>query len=165
MKIAAKSAISAVLIIASVVLFGCSEKDSTLPVENVPVDDLKNAPEQVVIDGTEITISSFLWRDFMPPTPEDGRELAAVVDFETIDQSNFPNNLIIDKLWVINKDEIWETTFSESGEIIKTYRIRKSAHGGPKWEIGAEVIVVVQIRDENQQYYIKESDVPIGQTF
>ncbi|KAA3637201.1 MAG: hypothetical protein DWP97_01285 [Calditrichaeota bacterium] len=149
-----------------IVVFGCSDNNSIPPVASTPPPDLIDVPEQIVIDETEITMSSYLWRDFMPTIPEyeDGQKLAAVIEMETVDNSDFPGGLIIEKLWLFNKDEVWETTFSESGQSNKTSRIIKSARGGPRWDIGSEVVVVVQIIDNDQIYYLKETGVEIYRT-
>ena len=127
-------------------------------------DDVKNAPQQIVINGKEFSLTSYLWRDFMPIAPKDGHELAAVIRISTIDSTTFPNDVTADVMWVLNGAEYWAVKLSDDS-YYQDFVLAKRATGGPKWDPGTEVEVIVRLYDSNDNsYYVKESKVGIHRT-
>jgi hypothetical protein len=117
-------------------------------VPSIPLETLLSAPEQVAVGGRTLTLETFVWRDFMPGGPPDGSELMAVALITAQDQRPYPIGLNADKIWVIYGDEVWEADFTEESgppDQVRLYQLQKNAYGGPKWEIGIEVEVVVRL--------------------
>ena len=93
-------------------------------------------------------LETLVWRDFMPGDNAGGSELMALALITAEDLQPYPEGLDADKIWVINGDEVWEAEFTgESGPPSQTrlYQLQKNAYGGPKWEPGTEVEVVVRL--------------------
>ena len=159
-------ALTTVLLLIICMALSCSDNNNPNESKTSIIDNnIVNAPSQIEIDGQEFSLSSYLWRDYMPISPIDGKELAAVVYIATSDSSQFPLDLKADKMWVLNKDEIWEAQLTNGTQPDGNFKIKKSANGGPKWDVGSEVIVVVQLVDKNNQiYYIKEDGSLIRRT-
>lgn len=117
-------------------------------VPSIPLETLLAAPEQVVIGGRTFTLETFVWRDFMPGGASGGSDLGAVVLLTAEDHQPFPAELDADRLWVVYDGEVWESEFTgESGPPDQTrlYQLEKRAGGGPKWETGVLVEVVVRL--------------------
>lgn len=114
-----------------------------------PIDDLKNIPVTVVIEGKKITMKAFLYRDFMPGGQPGGSPLTAVIELTAEGAFLFPDRVAADRLWVTNRTETWETGFDSEirpkspGEPNK---IEVVARGGPKWEIGTKADLVVRLK-------------------
>jgi hypothetical protein len=116
---------------------------------SVPLNDLLTAPLAVEINGRQFTLETYLWRDFMPgSTPPDGSLLGAVVYLTAVDGQPFPAETDSNRIWVVNGEEVWETTFaSESRPRSPAHlnQLQKYASGGPRWDVGAQVEVVVRV--------------------
>ena len=66
-----------------------------------------------------------------------------------------PDNISVTYLWVINGSEVWRTeSTDEAGAGTPAYMIEKIARGGPKWDTGINVDVIVQIFDGSGTEYL-----------
>ena len=148
-------------LLALTILFtGCPDSNPTAPSKTV--EELLSSPEEVNINGQNYTLSSYLWRDFMPPS--DGSDLMAVVTISEKNSIEIPAGLDATYLWVINGDEVWSTSFSdESRPPTPTYQLGKIARGGPKWDTGINVDVVVKIIDGSGGEYLLKVSTPLIQ--
>jgi len=114
-------------------------------------DQLKMAVDTLRIQNVEIALETYLWRDFMPQSPPDGKPLRAVITVVPVDQEFLPADIDADKLWIINGQEVWAATLQSVRENLPTEnraKLEKMAHEGPKWGPGTVVTVVVQIIDQ-----------------
>ncbi len=131
---------------------GCGS-DVTGP--SIPIEQLLAAPEAVEIDGHSYMLECFLWRDFMPVSPPDGKPLVAHVIVSDVDSLDIPETISLILLWVIKGDEVWETSFSnESLPSTPPRQLPKIARNGPKWGPNIYVDVVVQIMNAGRQAFL-----------
>ena len=127
-------------------LFAGACQNPTAP--SFSLDELLTAPVAIDIDGRTFTLETYVWRDFMPPSEPAGSLLAVVVYLTAVDGQPFPGKIDATRLWVVHGQEIWETTFVEESRPRSPARqdqLEKSAAGGPRWDVGAEVDVVVRV--------------------
>jgi hypothetical protein len=129
-------------------------------------EELSSAPEQIEIKDRTYTLEVFLWRDYMPISPPDGKPLIASIRITANDSLNFPASVNADKIWVIkNSGEIWETAFtSEQPTPPHNYQLEKIAREGPKWEPNTHVDVVVRVTCEGNTYLLRAANQTINQT-
>ena len=116
---------------------------------SVPLQELLEAPLQIEIDGRQYTLETYLWRDFMPPSEPNGSPLAAVVYITAVDGLPFPAEVDSNRLWVVYGEKIWETEFSGESrprDPGHPHQLAKYASGGPKWDTGIQVEVIVRVR-------------------
>lgn len=141
-------------------LMGTSSFITTTP------EGILNAPSQLTISGRKYELESYLWRDFQPISPPDGKPLIALVRLVEIDSLDIPGNVTIDFLWVINGEETWLTPFSkEERPPQPEYRLEEIARDGPKWGPGITVDVVVRVRaGSNDAYRILATEQMIKRT-
>ena len=138
--------IRAFSVIAGVVSLAIGCPSPTVP--SVPLEELLSAPLDIEAGGRVFTLETYLWRDFMPVSPPDGSDLRAVVRITAVDLQPFPVELDADRLWVINGRIVWETAFSGENrprDSLHLHQLEKSASGGPKWDTGIRVEVVVRV--------------------
>ena len=98
---------------------------------------LRTAPTSIVLAGQPFELSVFLYRDFMPASPPDGRPLAAVV--------RLPDQLAavrVERIWVLFGDQVWS---ARADQVPGTQDW--VARGGPKWGPGVRVDVVARLRE------------------
>src|SRR5688572_4712805 len=76
--------------------------------DKMSLEKLKAAPQQIEINGRQYTLETYLWRDFMPISPPDGKPMKAIVRVTAVDQKQFPDDLSVDHVWIVNEAEIWE---------------------------------------------------------
>ena len=111
--------------------FGCRAAPSA-----PEIDELRDAPTSVMLEGELFELPVALYRDFMPSSPPNGRPLAAVV--------RLPDRLAqvrVDRIWVLLGDEVWS---AEAEQVPGTQDW--VARNGPKWGPGIIVDVVAQLR-------------------
>lgn len=144
--------------------------------ENSPVsiNDLRKAPTEVVLDGRSLSLSTYLWRDFMPGIAPmiDGKPLIAVFKVATSDKKSFPSGVRIDRAWVLFGEQMWETSeFREQSEGPINNKDSNEkwincpdspvceavARGGPKWGPGVFVDVVVQLTDRAGRHHLLQA--------
>ncbi len=146
-------------------LSGCDSDNPRTPVDSVGNRLLLSAPVQVEINDCCLVMDAYLWRDFMPISPPDGQPLAASVTIRAADSSEIPVNITPLRLWVIKSEsEVWETDIL--AENIRRYDgvVEFPASGGPLWEPGITVQVVVELTKEDGVYFLRSSDVVIHRT-
>lgn len=118
-------------------------------VPKVPIRLLESAPDTVKVAGARLVLSAFLWRDFMPSSPADGKPMIAVIHLVTADSTDIPADLSPTCLWVLNGRQIWASTFSaEARPPGPPYELERVARDGPKWGPNIDVDVVVGIEDQ-----------------
>lgn len=137
-------------------------------IPSVPLEELLSAPLEIEVAGRIFTLETDLWRDFMPVSPPDGSDLRAVVRITAVDLQPFPPELDADRLWVINGRNVWETAFSGENrppDGLHPHQLEKLARGGPKWETGIRVEVVVRVvARTGLSYLLRAADQPIHRT-
>ncbi len=117
--------------------------------ESLPVSikDLRNAPAEIVLNGKSLSLSTYVWRDFMPGTfwGSDGSPLIVTLKVATSDKQAFPSGVRMDRAWVLFGEEIWEA--SDFSAQVKTPSHNRdgwincsdspvceaTAREGPKW--------------------------------
>jgi len=156
------------------------QTDQTKEILPVSIKDLRNTPTEIVLNGKSLSLSTYVWRDFMPSTfsGSDGSPLMVTLKVATSDKQAFPTGVRMDRAWVIFGEQIWEASDFRS-------QMKGSSHDkdgwincsnspvceatireGPKWGPGVLVDVVVRLIDKEGEHhliqapkqYIKRSD-------
>jgi len=112
------------------------------------LENLLAAPLKVSIGSRIMTLEPFVYRDFMPGGPAGGSGLIAGCLITAEDGQPYPFGLDADKVWVIAGDEIWEGDFTEEAgppSLNRLDQLQKVARGGPQWQPGTEIEVVVRL--------------------
>ncbi len=135
-------------VIAAVVfgLFSASCQNPVTPTFHA--EDLLAAPLVVEINGSQFTLETFVYRDFMPGDDAGGSPLIAVAFLTAVDGQPFPAEVDGTRIWVIKGSEVWETNFADESrprDQAHLYQLQKIARGGPKWDVGAQVEVIVRV--------------------
>ena len=141
---------------------GCSS--SVDSVEKVPQRVLLSSSERLIIDGQEITLNAYLWRDFAPVSPANGKHLTARIEVIASKGNDLPVGLDTDKVWIIVDGEVWSTFYTEELFKVDARRIVKIARDGPKFDVGKKAAVVVSINYKNNLYLLRSSDQKIQRT-
>jgi len=158
-----------VSIILSLSFISC--KDDSNPVEvpkEIPLETLHAAPETLSVAGQNIYLSTYMWRDFMPISPPDGKPLIAVVYIGTTDSTDISTEIDADVIYVIKGNEIWRAYLHK--EEFPSYQnpprgLIKVARDGPKWQTQILVDVVVNVNYRNNNYLLKAKDQFISETW
>ena len=125
-----------------------------------PKPDLSMARDTIRIAGVDLVLETYLWRDFMPVSPKDGKQLRAVVNLIPVNQPNLPPEVVMDKIWIIKDKETWSDSLSYVGQKMPTANLPKlemMAQGGPKWEPGTLVKVIVRVKDQQGKIYLLQA--------
>jgi len=138
---------------------------------SVSINDLRNAPTAVVLDGRSLSLSAYPWRDFMPSTlpAPDGSPIMVVLKVATSDKKPFPSGVRMDRAWVLFGEQMWEA--SEFRAQVKSPPYDKdswincpdspvceaTARDGPKWGPGVFVDVVVRLTDKEGRHHLLQA--------
>ena len=153
MKVNFNFFISLFVILIIVTHYSCQKDNIEGEIINDPVliENLyKNSSDTVIIDNQKLIIETNIYRDFFPggPINDKDRRLVAQIYIVNIDSNLITQNFLASKLYVINDDQAWtskpKTKHDESGFEYKTYLV---STGGPEWETGIHVDIVVSITD------------------
>jgi len=150
-----------------ILCFQISFAGSRKPKDYTP-DQLEKAADTLMIHKVKLAIETYLWRDFMPQSPPDGKPLRAAITVAPVNQKFLPADIDADKLWIIHGQEVWSATLKSvrqnmpSGNLTK---LEKMAREGPKWGPGISVTVVIQIIDQKgDSHLLKAKDQLIHRT-
>jgi hypothetical protein len=108
---------------------------------------VRAADTSAVVSGHPITITPFLWRDFQPIAPTDGRPLVVVVRVAATDGVALAPSVMADSLWVVLGDQAWVAAAVEEQTRPGTgTEFAVVARDGPTWAPGSRVDVVLRLR-------------------
>ena len=141
------------------------QSKETLPIS---LADVRKAPTEIVIEGRSLTLSTFLWRDFMPgsSTGPDGSPMMAALKVATSDKKPFPSGVRMERLWVLFGEQVWETaqirdrmnnspSNKDSWILCSDLPVCEvTVRNGPKWGPGVSVDVIVQLTDKDGRHHL-----------
>ncbi len=137
-------------------LIGCSEdvKIITAP-PDIPVGQLLAAPDTVQVEGRQLYLQTYVWRDFMPISPPDGKPLVAVMYITAVDTARLPATISADAVWIVYNNQVWKSWIADAAnDGVKVPRLAKIARDGPKWGPGVKVDVIVRVLDAKAHGYM-----------
>jgi len=103
---------------------------------------LRAATETVQVDGAELRLEAYAWRDFQPITPPGGRPLRVRVRVTAGLGSNVPDGVRIDALWVLQGAKSWRLDVQPAPPV---GTVEALGANGPKLEPGSTVEVVARL--------------------
>ena len=118
---------------------------------------LSATSEELVIDGQSLTMGVSLWRDFMPPSTGSPLHAAVIV---MLKEGKFKDKSPdFNRIWVVNGKFVWESKLERTGST------GFGAGGGPKWEVGTDVFIVLEIIEKDgKRKQVKISKLKIMRT-
>jgi len=120
--------------------------------DNYTEPGIYTALEEVTIENLNFSLETYMWRDFMPISPPDGKPLIVIIKIHAIGVVVFPSTLNLERIWLIyGTDVISALPTNESsvyGNIFKMV-----FRDGPKWGPGIVIDVVVKLKSVDFNYY------------
>ena len=118
------------------------------------------ASEEVNVGGITYSLETYMYRDFMPISPPDGRPLIVIIRVHALGVNDFPLSTIIERLWLIDGSNIISTLPTEKYSVDgNTFRM--AFLNGPKWGPDIFVDVIVKLIDMDFSFCVKAVDQPI----
>jgi hypothetical protein len=118
---------------------------------------------QTTPDDPTLHLSAVLWRDFMPISPPGGKPLMAALTLESVEGA-LPAGLHVSAMTFLSGQERWS---AEKWEVKRAGEngMRIVVREGPKWDVGAEVEVILQLKDaQGAIHTVRTPPQPIGRT-
>lgn len=135
-----------ILATACFLLAGCDPQTTPITPEPDRVPETET-PAPVQIGEHELTLETYLWRDFMPFAPPDGQPLIAVLKVRTVNGSALPAGVRADSVSITHLSEVWKAPVRLEYPSQVPSVLEVAARNGPKWEPGGNVDVVLHLRD------------------
>lgn len=141
---------------------GCSlfEDEPSAP-ETPPSSTLRAAPDTLSIDGQPLILDTYMWRDFQPVSPPEGKPLIAIFHIVTADSSETPEGLKATAAWVVHEDDIWSTYFTDEDpppSERKPYQLYEVARNGPKFGPEVYVDAVVKLKETSGETHLLRAE-------
>ena len=155
------------------ILFGCEQEPSD---EHHFINDsaatewlFEESCDTIRIDSTNYILEAYLYRDFMPVSPPEGRPLVSLNCLVALDSAEIPLTINLVKQFVIYHDTIWIKHYEKDDYDDKTrsYQLCRVSINGPLWEPGVLVDIVAEIYNSKNDstYYLRSLDQLIEKTF
>ena len=125
------------------------------------------AVDTLVIGSNSFVLDAFLWRDFQPISPINGKPMISINWLISTDSVDIPNNISMVKQYVFYGDSIWVANYeNETPSPMPKYKMERVSRNGPKWGPKIYVDVISQIYDSqtNKNYYIERKGVYVVRT-
>lgn len=121
----------------------------------------------VAIGSGRIRLTTSAWRDFMPRVGGDqrGSDLMVNLQVQGLDGVPLPTGLAVDSAWVRSTEGLWSSAPSPEPRPDLPNGLDLMLRGGPKWDTGQEVDVLVRLRRSGGGvHYLQTRRQPIGRT-
>jgi hypothetical protein len=150
------------------ILSGCSEVviDISKP-PDIPTEQLLGSPDTILVEGRKLWLSTFMWRDFMPISPPDGKPLIAIMMINAVDTIPLQATITSDAVWIVYNNQVWSSwTATDTVAPYSPNTIVKIARDGPKWGPCLNCVnVIVRVFDSNgNKYLLRAPDQSIYRT-
>jgi hypothetical protein len=141
------------------------------PVEDAPAELRLVPTTSAPLAGFTYRLETYLWRDFAPgpETTAEGKPMIAVLKVTMHDATAaFPAGVTVDRMWVLNGDQVWRTVPREEqprGSSGRVDTIEAVGRDGPRWGPGITVDVIVRLRDASgKTVLLRAAGQPIHRT-
>jgi len=128
----------------------------------------EKAVDTLVIGSNSFKLDAYLWRDFMPISPADGKPMISINWLVSTDLAKIPENISMVKQYVFYEDKIWVADYENEAPApsLPEYKLERISRNGPKWGPNIYVDVISKIYDSktNKYYYIKRKGVYVVRT-
>ena len=158
------------ILFSALLLVGCELKngiDNNLSDKELISELRSMVTETLFIGSKSYVLEAYMWRDFQPISPENGKPLISINWLVCTDSVKIPANIHLVKQFVIYGDVVWVSDYSnETLSAEPEYKIKKVSREGPKWGPHVSVDVISQIHDSNtdKDYYVGLKNVYIDRT-
>ena len=154
-----------------IVLISCDKEDkdeSNIRIDREFILELNSkAFDTLIIESNKFVLNAYLYRDFMPISPSDGKALISVNWIKNIDSIEISDNIDLIEQYVINNDSIWISNYENESSVNQPkYKIEKISRNGPKWGPKIYVDVISKVHDSQTDidYYIRTKNIYIERT-
>lgn len=146
-------------------LFGCEKKEESQPsLQANQIAALLASPEMLNLNNYLLKIESDIWRNFMPPIDSNGSALMAQVVLSERNQRTLNNSVQLEKVYLINQNELWSKTF-DSSDSSSPYQVSGMVRNGPIWGPNIKVDLVCEFSFGGQNYRLLAKDQDIYATY
>ncbi|MCF8302862.1 MAG: hypothetical protein K9I94_06260 [Bacteroidales bacterium] len=138
-------------------IISCSD-EPTLNLDEELLTGVKHAPglisdlreeskDKVVIGNHSYVLKAYLWRDFMPVNPPDGKPLISINTLVNQDSAAIPSEIEMKQQYVIYNDSLWVTDYTNEVSNDPEYELERISRSGPKWGPNVKVDVISKINN------------------
>ena len=126
--------------------------------------EITNAPVEIRVAGVGLTLEAYLFRDYAPVSPADGKPLIASVRLKATDGKDLPADLRAETFYVIYGEQVWTPDLVQEWPSTSPGDMELVARNGPKWPTGSTVDVVLRLRHGNTALLLKAAGQQIHRT-
>ena len=118
---------TSIILIAISFLTGCKKDEvSNIIVDKELILELdNNAAGVITIDSHDYFIDVYLWRDFQPISPPNGKNLISINWLIRADSSAIPDNIELKQQYVVYGDSLWIADYENETHQIPEYKQKK----------------------------------------
>jgi hypothetical protein len=137
--------------------------DGKTKTDEVLAENLRKSPESIIIGGNKLILDTYLWRDFQPISPPDGKMLICINFLTDVGSKPLPGNIKLLRQHIINENEIWTADYFEVRSP-QEHILEGVVRNGPKWGPGIKVDVVCEFEYAGKTHRILAKEQMINRT-
>jgi uncharacterized protein (DUF2225 family) len=145
----------------------CEKKEQEIDEKQI-LQIKEKAVETLIIGSNSFKLDAYLWRDFMPESPPNGKPMISINWLVSTDLVKIPENISMVKQYVFYEDEFWVADYENEAPTpsLPEYKLERISRNGPKWGPKIYVDVISQIYDSktNKTHYIERKGVYVERT-
>ncbi|HHX57013.1 MAG TPA: hypothetical protein GX710_03250 [Clostridiales bacterium] len=160
-----------IIFMTTILLISCEKEDineSNIRIDKELISELNSkSHDTLIIESNKFVLDAYLWRDFMPISPSDGKPMISINWLRDIDSMEISDNIDLIEQYVVYNDSIWIANYeNETSSTQPDYKIEKISRDGPKWGPKIYVDVISKVHDSitNSDYYIKSKNIYVERT-
>ena len=119
-----------ILFTTSIILISCNKEainESNIRMDKELILKLNSkSNDTLVIESNKFVLDAYLWRDFMPISPSDGKPMISINWLRDVDSTEIADNIGLVEQYVVYNDWVWIAAYeNESGSTQPDYKIEK----------------------------------------
>ena len=152
------------ILVVNLLQLQCSDPFS-VPAD-IPIGELLVAPETLSVGNQNIFLSTSIYLNLQPSVSKTPMIIPTYI--ETSDSSDFPLNVTVDAIYIVNRNQIWKSYFTNETPPeteLRPYRIFKIARDGPYWGPEIYVDAIVTCKIDKKIFLLRASNQLIGAAY
>lgn len=135
--------------------------------EGLIMELFNKSVDTLIIGENRFVLDAFLWRDFQPMSPQNGKPLISINRLVDVDSLDIPDNIDLKKQYVIHNNLIWIAEYTDEEHYTPSNMLKRVSRNGPKWgpDEFVDIVTIVNDSHRNLNYYLRVEDVYINKTY
>ena len=116
--------------------------------------DVPQLPISIGIGEEIIELEAYIYRDFMPISPPDGKPMCGLVTLKTKSGNAVPKGITVISIRISHKKKSWSAKMKMDPNFNRK-NVNVRVDGGPKWQTGIMIDITVYLKYNGREYLLQ----------